>query len=67
MKKLLSVKINPRIRCQFCVLVLTNIKFAPRQYSAFLDFKGFHITLKRRQRAKIKIILALCQQSGSLL
>ncbi|PCK11172.1 hypothetical protein CEY07_14210 [Bacillus safensis] len=24
----------------------------------------FSITLKRRQRAKIKIILALCQQSG---
>ncbi|ATP95526.1 hypothetical protein CSE15_16915 [Bacillus altitudinis] len=25
----------------------------------------FSITLKRRQRAKIKFILALCQQSGS--
>ncbi|ABV62713.1 hypothetical protein BPUM_2043 [Bacillus pumilus SAFR-032] len=25
----------------------------------------FSITLKRRQRAKIKIILALCQQSGT--
>ncbi|PCK13870.1 hypothetical protein CEY07_00045 [Bacillus safensis] len=25
----------------------------------------FSITLKRRQRAKIKIILALCQQSGA--
>ncbi len=25
--------------------------------------QGFSITLKRRQRAKIKIILALCQQS----
>ena len=24
----------------------------------------FSITLKRRQRAKIKVILALCQQSG---
>ncbi|PRS67722.1 hypothetical protein EJB14_04070 [Bacillus pumilus] len=27
----------------------------------------FSITLKRRQRAKIKIILALCQQSESRL
>ncbi|NOL33744.1 hypothetical protein DAD80_09125 [Bacillus altitudinis] len=26
----------------------------------------FSITLKRRQRAKIKIILALCQQSETL-
>ncbi|MES1037511.1 hypothetical protein FOA23_16815 [Bacillus pumilus] len=26
----------------------------------------FSITLKRRQRAKIKIILALCQQSDAL-
>ncbi|KOA81467.1 hypothetical protein ACR53_02395, partial [Bacillus stratosphericus] len=25
----------------------------------------FSITLKRRQRAKIKFILALCQQSGA--
>ncbi|KIL18146.1 hypothetical protein B4129_1203 [Bacillus safensis] len=27
----------------------------------------FSITLKKRQRAKIKIILALCQQSEALL
>ncbi|PRR89267.1 hypothetical protein C6W20_15335 [Bacillus sp. NMCN6] len=27
----------------------------------------FSITLKRRQRAKIKIILALCQQSEAIL
>ncbi|MBK4212944.1 hypothetical protein DFO75_1294 [Bacillus safensis] len=27
----------------------------------------FSITLKRRQRAKIKIILALCQQSENIL
>ncbi|PIK27288.1 hypothetical protein CTV99_07845 [Bacillus pumilus] len=27
--------------------------------------QGLSITLKRRQRAKIKIILALCQQSGT--
>ncbi|PRO41951.1 hypothetical protein C6W18_08040 [Bacillus sp. LLTC93] len=39
---------NPRIRPQLCapVLVLPRIQ-------------GFSITLKRRQRAKIKIILAL--------
>ncbi|MCY7652993.1 hypothetical protein ABEX69_17280, partial [Bacillus safensis] len=34
-------------------------QFAPRQCSSFLDCKG----LKRRQSAKIKIILALCQRS----
>ncbi|AVM24771.1 hypothetical protein FZC68_17540 [Bacillus pumilus] len=28
-----------------------------------LDFKGFHVALKRRRRAKTNIILALCQQS----
>ncbi|NOL34503.1 hypothetical protein FJP11_18600 [Bacillus altitudinis] len=27
---------------------------------------GFSITLKRKQRAKINIILALCQQSAGL-
>ncbi|WP_235675129.1 hypothetical protein [Bacillus altitudinis] len=45
--------------------VLTNVKFAPRQYSSFLGLQRFSITLKRRQRAKIKYILALCQQSES--
>ncbi|MGG3633633.1 hypothetical protein ABES22_12315, partial [Bacillus safensis] len=47
-----SVKTNPRIRCQSCVLVLTNNKFAPRKYSSFLDFKGFLITLKRSKDKK---------------
>ncbi|ABV62991.1 hypothetical protein BPUM_2325 [Bacillus pumilus SAFR-032] len=48
------------------MLVLTNDKFAPLQYSSFLGLQRFSITLKRRQRAKIKIILALCQQSETL-
>ncbi|MED4744698.1 hypothetical protein P9441_12695, partial [Bacillus pumilus] len=47
-----SVEKTPRILCQSCALVLT----LPR-------LQRFSITLKRRQRAKIKIILALCQQS----
>ncbi|AVI40306.1 hypothetical protein C5Y82_04505 [Bacillus pumilus] len=33
----------------------------------FPRIQRFSFTLKRRQRAKIKIILALCQQSESLL
>ncbi|MED4993646.1 hypothetical protein [Bacillus safensis] len=36
-------------------------QFAPRQCSSFLGLQRFSITLKRRRRAKIKIILALCQ------
>ncbi|EKF34411.1 hypothetical protein BA1_15225, partial [Bacillus xiamenensis] len=40
----------------------TDFKFAPLRYSDFIDCKGFQITLKRRQRAKIKVISALCQQ-----
>ncbi len=32
----------------------------------FPRIQRFSITLKRRQRAKIKFILALCQQSGTL-
>ncbi|EMI14794.1 hypothetical protein C883_3287 [Bacillus stratosphericus LAMA 585] len=58
-----SVQINPRIRPLVCAPVLTNVTFAPLRCSPFLDFKGFHVTLKGRQRAKRKIILALCQQS----
>ncbi|MDR4249129.1 hypothetical protein C6Y01_03640 [Bacillus sp. NMCC46] len=34
---------------------------------AFPRLQRFSITLKRRQRAKIKMILALCQQSGQLM
>ncbi|ABV64130.1 hypothetical protein BPUM_3480 [Bacillus pumilus SAFR-032] len=44
------------------MLVLTNVKFALRQYSSFQGLQRFSITMKRRERAKIKIILALCQQ-----
>ena len=36
-----SARTNPRILCQSCVPVLTNVQFAPLQYSSFLDFKGF--------------------------
>ncbi|RFB47381.1 hypothetical protein DZB74_09390 [Bacillus sp. HMG] len=42
-----------------------DVKFAPRRCSSFLGLQRFSITLKRRQRAKIKFILALCQQSGA--
>ncbi|WP_186316301.1 hypothetical protein [Bacillus pumilus] len=41
------------------VLVLTNVKFAPLQYSSFLGLQKFSITLKRRPSAKIKIVLHL--------
>ncbi|RAU07260.1 hypothetical protein DEJ55_03360 [Bacillus pumilus] len=34
--------------------------------AALPRLQRFSITLKRRQRAKIKIILALCQQSKTL-
>ncbi|PRS31825.1 hypothetical protein C6X96_13585 [Bacillus pumilus] len=34
---------------------------------ALSRLQRFSITLKRRQRAKMKIILALCQQSGTSL
>ncbi|PTA86853.1 hypothetical protein C9414_02150 [Bacillus sp. Nf3] len=53
------------MRCQVCAPVLTNLKFALFRCSPFLGLQRFSITLKRRQRAKIKIILALCQKSKS--
>ncbi|WP_186316313.1 hypothetical protein [Bacillus pumilus] len=44
------------------MLVLTNVKFDPRQYSSFQGLQRFSITMKRRERAKMILILALCQQ-----
>ncbi|PRS62836.1 hypothetical protein C6X98_15790 [Bacillus pumilus] len=40
--------------------MLTNVKFAPLRYSSFLGLQRLSITLKRRQRAKMIFILALC-------
>ncbi|EKF34255.1 hypothetical protein BA1_16161, partial [Bacillus xiamenensis] len=43
-----------------------QILSSPLLVLPMLDCKGFQVTMKRRQRAKIKIILALCQQSDSV-
>ncbi|OYN64237.1 hypothetical protein CFH85_16815 [Bacillus safensis] len=56
-----SVLANPRIRCQVCAPVLTNVSIRSAPVLALPRLQRFSITLKRRQRAKIKIILALCQ------
>ncbi|OQP23515.1 hypothetical protein B2I20_00370 [Bacillus stratosphericus] len=37
------------------------------QVAVLPRLQRFSITLKRRQRAKIKFILALCQQSGNFI
>ncbi|MES1036911.1 hypothetical protein FOA23_13605 [Bacillus pumilus] len=43
--------------------MLTNVSIRSTPVLVLLRLQRFSITLKRRQRAKIKIILALCQQS----